>query len=55
MKSKLINPAKHSQVLADVSQATPEDIIAAIDAAKAAKAKWATTSWTDRAAIFESC
>lgn len=47
-----VNPAKHSQVLADVSQATPEDIIAAIDAAKAAKAKWATTSWTDRAAIF---
>ncbi|CAX41827.1 delta-1-pyrroline-5-carboxylate dehydrogenase, mitochondrial precursor, putative [Candida dubliniensis CD36] len=47
-----VNPAKHSQVLADVSQATPEDIIAAIDAAKAAKAKWAETSWTDRAAIF---
>ncbi|KAG7660899.1 PUT2 [[Candida] subhashii] len=47
-----VNPAKHSQVLADVSQATSEDIKAAIEASKSAKAKWASTSWTDRAAIF---
>ncbi|RCK67872.1 Delta-1-pyrroline-5-carboxylate dehydrogenase, mitochondrial [Candida viswanathii] len=47
-----VNPAKHSQILADVSQAVPQDIIAAIDAAKAAKAKWASTPWSDRAAIF---
>lgn len=47
-----VNPAKHAQVLADVSQATSEDILSAIESAKAAKAKWAATSWTDRAAIF---
>ncbi|EDK45802.1 delta-1-pyrroline-5-carboxylate dehydrogenase [Lodderomyces elongisporus NRRL YB-4239] len=47
-----LNPADHSQNLADVSQATVEDVRAAIDAAKAAKLKWSQTSWTDRAAIF---
>ncbi|KAK6456945.1 Aldehyde/histidinol dehydrogenase [Scheffersomyces xylosifermentans] len=47
-----INPAKHSQNLANVSQASREDIQAAIQAAKSAKAKWASTPWTDRAAIF---
>ncbi|KAI3404125.1 PUT2 [Candida oxycetoniae] len=47
-----VNPANHSQILADVSQVTTEDVQAAIDAAKAAKTKWLQTSWTDRAAIF---
>ncbi|EGW31110.1 delta-1-pyrroline-5-carboxylate dehydrogenase [Spathaspora passalidarum NRRL Y-27907] len=47
-----VNPSHHSQNLANVSQATAEDIKAAIEAAKSAKAKWAATSWTDRAAIF---
>lgn len=47
-----VNPAKHSQNLANVSQATDEDIKAAIASAKAAKAKWASTPWADRAAIF---
>ncbi|KAG2736481.1 hypothetical protein G9P44_000571 [Scheffersomyces stipitis] len=47
-----VNPAKHGQILADVSQATAEDIQAAIAAAKAAKKQWAATPWTDRAAVF---
>lgn len=47
-----VNPAKHSQVLADVSQATPENVAAAVESAKAAKEKWAAMPWTDRAAIF---
>lgn len=47
-----VNPAKKSQVLANVAQATEEDVLAAIEASKKAKAQWAATSWTDRAAIF---
>lgn len=47
-----VNPAKHSHVLANVAQATPEDVEAAIKASSAAKAKWASMPWTDRAAIF---
>lgn len=47
-----VNPAKHAQNLANVSQASESDILAAIESAKAAKASWAATPWTDRAAIF---
>lgn len=47
-----VNPAKKSQVLANVAQATKEDVLAAIEASKQAKAQWAATSWTDRAAVF---
>lgn len=47
-----VNPAKHSQQLAEVSQATDKDVKMAIEAAKKAKAKWAATPWVDRAAIF---
>lgn len=47
-----MNPANHSQNLADVSQATVQDVQAAIKAAKAAKESWANTPWSDRAAIF---
>ncbi|CAK9441612.1 uncharacterized protein LODBEIA_P54800 [Lodderomyces beijingensis] len=47
-----LNPANHSHNLADVSQATADDVRAAIDAAKRAKLKWSQTSFTDRAAIF---
>lgn len=47
-----VNPANHNQNLANVSQASSEDIKAAIQASKDAKKKWASTSWTDRAAIF---
>ncbi|KAI5969011.1 PUT2 [Candida margitis] len=47
-----LNPSEHSQNLADVSQATVQDVQAAIKAAKAAKESWANTPWSDRAAIF---
>lgn len=47
-----VNPAKHEQVLAQVSQSLEEDIKAAIAAAKAAKKLWAAMPWSDRAAIF---
>ncbi|AMD19208.1 HBR307Cp [Eremothecium sinecaudum] len=47
-----LNPAMHSQVLANVAQATPEQIQSAIKAAKNAKAKWYRMPFYDRAAIF---
>ncbi|CAK7903240.1 potassium-activated aldehyde dehydrogenase, mitochondrial [[Candida] anglica] len=47
-----VNPAKHAQNLANVAQATEQDILSAIEAAKKAKKDWAATPWTDRAAIF---
>lgn len=47
-----VNPSKHSQVLANVAQASEEDIKAAIEASKTAKAKWASAPWADRAAVF---
>lgn len=47
-----VNPAKHQQVLANVAQASAEDVRAAIEASKAAKAKWASMPWSDRAAVF---
>lgn len=46
------NPAKHLQHLASVSQATDDDVKAAIAAAKQAKLAWSCTPWADRAAIF---
>ncbi|CUM62786.1 uncharacterized protein PRCAT00000344001 [Priceomyces carsonii] len=47
-----INPAKREQQLANVSQASKEDVAAAINAAKEAKDKWAAMPWVDRASIF---
>lgn len=47
-----VNPAKHEQVLANVAQATPEDVQRAIDATNASRAKWGSMPWTDRAAVF---
>lgn len=47
-----VNPSKHAQNLANVAQATEQDIKDAIALAKAAKKKWAATPWSDRAAIF---
>lgn len=47
-----VNPAKHSQVLANIRQASAEDVKDAIAASKAAKAKWAGMPWTDRAGVF---
>lgn len=47
-----VNPGKHSQVLAEVTQALDKEVLAAVAAAKEAKAAWAATPWVDRAAIF---
>ncbi|KAI5964342.1 PUT2 [Candida pseudojiufengensis] len=47
-----LNPANHSENLANVSQASPKDVHKAIIAAKEAKSSWAQTPWVDRAAIF---
>ena len=38
-----VNPARHSQKLAEVSQAGEKEIQQAIEAAKQAKAKWGAT------------
>lgn len=46
------NPANHEQVLANVAQATRNDIKSAIGAAKQAKEKWYNMPFYDRAAIF---
>ncbi len=45
-------PSDHSVLLATVRQATGADAAAAIDAATAAKADWAATSFDERAAVF---
>lgn len=47
-----INPAKISQELANITQATKEDVEDAIKAAKDAKQKWLNTPFVDRSAIF---
>lgn len=47
-----VNPANHSQVLANFAQANQDDVREAIAASKSAKAKWAQMAWTDRAAVF---
>lgn len=47
-----VNPAKHSHVLANVAQATREDVAEAIRSTEAARAKWSSMPWTDRAAVF---
>ncbi len=47
-----VMPHKHRHVLATWHHARPKDVTAAIAAAQAAKAEWASWSWEDRAAIF---
>ena len=47
-----VNPARHSQVLADVSQANTKHVQEAVVAAKSSKTKWASMPWVDRASIF---
>lgn len=46
------NPAHHKQILANVTQATREDVKDAIQAAKDAKKKWLEMPFYDRAAVF---
>lgn len=50
--SPQINPAKLSQELANVTQATENDVKAAIAASKLAKKKWMNMPFADRSAIF---
>lgn len=47
-----INPGKISQELANITQASKEDVEDAISAAKEAKQKWMNTPFVDRSAIF---
>lgn len=47
-----VNPANHKQVLAQVTQATKEDVLKAVEASKIAKKQWMETPFTDRAAVF---
>lgn len=46
------NPANHEQVLANVTQATKDDIFKAIQSAKDSKQKWMNLPFYDRAAVF---
>lgn len=50
--SPMVNPANTKQVLANVSQASKEDVLKAIEAAKQSKLKWMQMSWSDRSSIF---
>ncbi len=47
-----VMPHDHDHVLADFHQARPEDVTAAIAAARDARAEWASWAWEDRAAVF---
>ena len=49
---KAVMPHKHGHVLATYHHARPKDVHAAIAAAQAAKAEWASWPWEDRAAVF---
>lgn len=51
-KVKLSSPHNHQHVLGYFSKSTKEDVLAAIDAALAAKQQWADFPWEQRAAIF---
>jgi 1-pyrroline-5-carboxylate dehydrogenase len=49
---KAVMPHEHGHVLATFHHARPKDVTAAIAAAQAAKAEWASWPWEDRAAVF---
>lgn len=46
------NPASHSEVVAKYSNASPEEVSRAIEAALAAKSSWESLPFADRAAVF---
>ncbi|RZA16068.1 MAG: L-glutamate gamma-semialdehyde dehydrogenase [Proteobacteria bacterium] len=48
----VVIPHNHSHVLADVSQATKEDVNSAVNAALAARKDWSRLPWEARAAVF---
>ncbi len=47
-----VMPHDHGHVLADFHHARAEDVAAAICAARAGRAEWASWAWEDRAAVF---
>ncbi|KAK3694092.1 Aldehyde/histidinol dehydrogenase [Podospora appendiculata] len=47
-----VNPADHKTTVATYSQATPQDVNKAIEAALAAKPEWESLPFADRAAVF---
>jgi len=47
-----VMPHDYKHVLATYHHARPKDVAAAIAAAQAAKAEWASWAWEDRAAVF---
>ena len=47
-----VMPHRHAHVLGQAHQARPNDVLAAIAAAKGASREWARLPWTERAAIF---
>ncbi|KAK0730468.1 Aldehyde/histidinol dehydrogenase [Lasiosphaeris hirsuta] len=49
---KQVNPADHKTTVATYSQASPQDVTNAIEAALAAKSDWESLPFADRAAIF---
>jgi len=49
---EVVQPHNHRQVLGQLRSATNEDVLAAIDAARAAAPGWRELSFDDRAAIF---
>jgi 1-pyrroline-5-carboxylate dehydrogenase len=50
--AQAVMPHAHQHVLADWHRATAAHVEQAIDAARAARADWASWAWEDRAAIF---
>jgi acyl-CoA reductase-like NAD-dependent aldehyde dehydrogenase len=49
----VLNPA-NEQAVARAPRASPDDLNAAVNAARAAFSNWASTPWTDRARIVNS-
>jgi len=47
-----VMPHRHAHVLGQAHQARPNDVLAAVAAAKAASSDWSGLPWTERAAIF---
>ena len=51
-RAQAVMPHDHCHVLADWHKARREDVLAAIDAAAAARREWASWPWEDRLAVF---
>jgi 1-pyrroline-5-carboxylate dehydrogenase len=51
-RAQAVMPHDHAHVLADWHKAGKEQVLAAIEAAKAAHREWSNWSWEDRAAVF---